>query len=130
MALYLFYYTHLAVSVAQPQHKEKTVSANDDDVKKPASPSTGADAPSSTKMADTDTDDATFPSDDDLKKPQKETEHSTSDVLLEKSAKPLTSGETVVSEKDTKEDSETTTQIVKTETATSTAVTLPQQPGV
>lgn len=123
----MFYCTCLVVSPTHQQPKEKTVSTEDDDSKRQASPSTDANVPSPVKTVETD--DASFPSDDiDLKKHQKEVEHS--DVTLDKSAGLSAGSESVISEKDTKEDNETTSQIKTTETVSSTEATWPQQSGV
>ena len=121
----LFYCTHSAVSAPQQQPTDQTVSTRDDDTKKPASPSTDASVPLPTKTAEMN--DAVSPSDDDSKKPAEANEH---DVAVDKPAEPLVSGESVVSEKDTKEHSEMISQTESTEATTSAVVTLSQQPGM
>ena len=124
--LMLFYCTHSAVSAPQQQPTDQTVSTRDDDTKKPASPSTDASVPLPTKTAEMN--DAVSLSDDDLKKPAEASEHD--DVAVDKPAEPSVSGESVVSEKDTKEHSEMTSQTESTEATTSAVVTLSQQPGM
>ena len=77
--------TYLAVSSVLQQHKKETTYTKEElkDTKKPAAPSTDADVPSPVKTVDTD--DTTLPSDDDLKKPQKESEYGDVSLVADKS---------------------------------------------
>ena len=123
--IYYIYIPILAVLATQQQHKEKTVTTEEDDTctKRPTSPSTDADVPLPTKTVETD--DA---SDDDLKKCQeKESKHG--DIMLDKSVEPVVDGKSVVSEENIKEDSKVVSQSKKSEVVTSTTTTVQQQPG-
>lgn len=118
-------HTYSAVSAPQQQPTDQSVSTRDDNTNKPASASTDASVPLPTKTAETS--DAVSPSDDESKKPAEASEHD--EIAMDKPAEPSVSGKSVVSEKDTKEHSEKTSQTESTKTTPSAVVTLPQQPG-